>query len=197
MFSLFLRHSYREKWACRDNIKRDRKDVASDLEPDERRHMMCPSNPPARQDSSNTPAFFLFLVFTSISLCNISAWSRLLWPTVSLFGLSWRGVFTLYFLTSLLPVRKVECSLRILSLFISDCLCIPLTFAQINLSCSCFFFFCQALFQVDPLCNYLFPFSIAFACIFLYFRETLLYAGHGVLPSVQERLEKHLLFRPF
>lgn len=82
----------------------------------------------------------LFLVFTSISLCNISAWSRLLWPTVSLLGLSWRGVFTLYFLTTLLPLRKVECSLRILSLFIFDCLCIPLTFSQINLSCSIFFF---------------------------------------------------------
>lgn len=76
--------------------ERDRKDVASDLEPDETRHMMCPSNPTTWQDSTNTPAFSLFLVFTSISFCNIvSAWSCLPWPTVSFFcrsgkGLAWR-----------------------------------------------------------------------------------------------------------
>lgn len=39
--------------------ERDKKDVASDLEPDETRHMMCPSNPPTWQDFTNTPAFFL------------------------------------------------------------------------------------------------------------------------------------------
>ena len=56
--------------------ERDGEDVALDLEPDERRHMTCPSNQPARQDSTNTPAFLLFLVFTCTSFCNVvSAWS--------------------------------------------------------------------------------------------------------------------------
>lgn len=44
----------------------------------------------------------------------------------------------------------------------------------------------EILFHVVPLCNYCFPSSIAFACLFLYFREPLLSAGHGVLPSVQD-----------
>lgn len=127
-------------------METDSKDV-SDLEPDEIRHMMCPSNPPVHQDSTNTPAFFLCLVFTSVSFCNtVSAWSCLVWPTVSLFCLSGKGLawrfHALFSVFPFLPLSMVGYSLKILSLFIFDCLCIPLTFAQITLSCSCF---CQEL----------------------------------------------------
>lgn len=120
----------------------DSKDV-SDSEPDEIRHMMCPSNPPVHQDSTNTPAFFLCLVFTSVSCCNtVSAWSCLVWPTVSLFCLSGKGLawrfHALFSVSPFLPLSVAGYSLRILSLFIFDCLCIPLTFAHITLSCSCF-----------------------------------------------------------
>lgn len=172
---------------------RDRKDVASDLEPDETRHMMCPSNPPTRQDSTNTPAFFLFLVFTSICLCNIvSAWSCLLWPTVSLFcrsgkDLAWR--FHALFSVSPLASEDGGVQSQNFVCFHLWLFMYPFTFAQITLSCSYFrqaSLHLQILFHVVPLCNYSFPSSIAFACLFLYFREPLLSAGHGVLPSVQD-----------
>ncbi len=123
---IILTERKRHAESRRNKTERDKNDVASALEPDETRHMMCPSNPPAWQDSTNTPAFFLFLVFTSFSFCSIvSAWSCLLWPTVSLFCRSSPGVFTLYFLSPLLPLRTVGYTLRILSFLTSYCLCTP------------------------------------------------------------------------
>lgn len=71
-----------------------------------------------------------------------------------------------------------------------DCLCIPITFCTHHAFLCLFFakppFILKFSFMLTRLCNYSFPSSIAFACSFLYFREPLLSAGHGVLPSVQD-----------
>lgn len=133
--------------ACGVNVKQVRKDVTSDFEADERRRMMCPSNPPTRQDSTNTPAFFLLLVFTSVSFCNIvSAWSCLLWLPVLLFcrsgkGLAWR--FHALFSVSPLPLRTVGYRPRILStsflsffFFFFYSSRITVTFSQCTLPCA-------------------------------------------------------------
>lgn len=128
IFGVFLQRERGTRSQHKARQREDRKDVASDLEPDETRHMMCPSNPPTRQDSTNTPAFFFFLVFTSISFCNIvSAWSCLLWPTVSLFCRSGKGlVWRFHALFSVSPfasedggVQFVSPSLLLRSLFVA------------------------------------------------------------------------------
>lgn len=119
---------------------------------------MCPSKPTnAAGLYKYTLFFFLFLVFTSISFCNIvCAWSCLLWPTVLLFCLTGKGL-ACHFLSPLLPLWTVGYSIRISSLFMFDCLDIPLTFAQIS---SCLF--CRAslhlliLFHIVPRYEYFF-----------------------------------------
>lgn len=152
--------------------------------------MTCPSNPPARQDSTNTPAFFLFLVFTSISFCNIvSAWSCLPRPTVSLFccsgkGLAWR----FHALFSVPPFASEDGEVHsqnvVVTVHVSPLLLVGSDFLVPIFLEPRFVF--KLPFMLTLLCNYSFPSSIAFACFFLYFREPLLSAGHGVLPSVQD-----------
>lgn len=163
---------------------------------------MCPSNPPTLHDSTNIFPFCL------CSFCNtVSTWSSLLWHSVSLLchsgrGLAWR-FHALFSTTPLffLPLRMMGHHLRILSFFIFGGLCTLLTLAQINLSCS--YFLLPFIFRNSLSCC---PSSFVitlppvlrcfFACLHLYFREPLLSAGHGVLPSVQDDMS-HLLCRLF
>lgn len=53
--------------------------------------------------------------------------------------------------------------------------------------------------HVYTLCNYSSPSSIAFTCLYLYFYKTVLFAGHGVLPSVlyDEWLDEQIPLSPF
>lgn len=85
-----------------------------------------------------------FLVFTNISLCNkASSQSCLLWHHPRRFRrVLDRRFHALFSVFPFPPLRTKRHCLRILSFFIFNCLCILLTFAQINLSCS---YFCQSL----------------------------------------------------
>lgn len=194
--SLFSKYSYREKEACRDNIKQgwDRQQRRFRLRARWNKTHDVPLKPTSAAGLYKYTCFFLCLVFTSISFCNtVSAWSCLVWPTVSLFclsgkGLAWRfhalfsvspfclwgwwGTVSKFCLFSSLTVY-VSPSLFLKSLFL-----VPV-FAKNSLHL-------YILFHVVPLYNYSFPSSIAFACLSFYFREPLLSAGPGVLPSVQD-----------
>jgi len=151
---------------------------------------------PQTHQCSRTPQihllFYSSLVFIGLSFCNIvSAWSFLVWPTVSLSCFSGKTLaLRFHALFSVSPFASQDSGVQ----FQNCCLFSSLFMYPPSLLLELFFlvpfFFCQdslhlwILFHVVPFYNYSFPSSIAFACLLHYFWEPPLFVRLGVLPSV-------------